>query len=168
VVRGDKAYRYAKVVAALTSLAIPVVNLYHQDIMYAVCPTTAVIGSNVVEVTVGAGDGIANDGVEAAHSLEGGSILFFDDATFNHCYNFTILDNAAAVSGGHMKITIDGTLPEEITGAAWHAEVMGSPYIVNGANVGTASCANRAAQGYPMAFATVGSLSSGGWVSCVV
>jgi hypothetical protein len=149
-VRGDRVFKYAKATAALTNTSQAVYNTYHQDICYAVCPTASPVGSNKVYVTVGAGDGIANDGAIAAHALEGGYIAVGITGTNR---NYAIVDNDAAVSGGTVIITIDGELAVATVAATTYVEVMGSPYRVTSGIAGYA----RGFMGIPMALATVAS-----------
>jgi len=149
VMRGDCVYRYAKSIVTITDLSTLVWNYYHQDISYAAIATASPIGSNKIYVTSGAADGIANNGTFAAHSLEGGSLVIFDGGT-TECYNFGIIDNDAAVSGGTITITLDGELPVATTAASDYVEAMGSPYIVSSGNSG----GFRGFQGAPMRLAT--------------
>ena len=149
VQRGDRSFRYAKAISAVTAYAKGSWSTYHQDIMYAAVPTATPIGSNKIHVTVGASDGIANDGVFAAHSLEGGSLVIFD-ATANENMYFDIVDNDAAVSAGTITITLDGALPLATVATTYHVEAIGSPYRVNNGNCGGL----RYWAGLPMRMAT--------------
>ena len=147
--RGDRVFKYSQAIDSFTRTSLLASSYYHQDIMYAAIATASPIGSNKLYVTVGAADGIANDGAFAAHSLEGGHVVIFD-ATANENMYFGILDNNVAVSGGTMTITLDGELPIATVITTWHVEVMGSPYRVTGTNMGGA----RWFAGLPMRMAT--------------
>jgi len=147
--RGDCVYRYAKTQTAITDNSALVWNTYHQDISYAAIATASPIGSNQIYVTVGAADGIANGGVFAAHSLEGGSLVIFINGTAS-ILCFGILDNNAAVSGGTMTITLDGELPVATIATTSIVEAMGSPYLVSSGNSG----GFRGFQGAPMRLTT--------------
>lgn len=138
LVRGDKVYKYAKAIATFTSTKILARSYYHQHICYAAIQAASPIGSNLIYVTVGAGDGIANDGTFAAHALEGGSIVIFD-ATTSEWLNFGIVDNNAAVSGGTMTITLDGDLPIA-TAVGDYVEAMANPYMVTDVNTQDRYC----------------------------
>jgi len=133
LVRGDKVYKYAQAVTAVTTYGMGSWSTYHQDIMYAAVPTATPIGSNKIHVTVGASDGIANDGVIAVHALEGGSVVMMVAGAAGP--TFSILDNTAAISGTDMTITIDGELPVACS-TSEKLEVMGSPYRVSYGNSG--------------------------------
>ncbi|KXH72798.1 MAG: hypothetical protein AM326_10960 [Candidatus Thorarchaeota archaeon SMTZ-45] len=148
-VRGDRAFRYAKAIASFTRTSTLAYSYYHQDIAYAAIATASVVGDNKIYVTVGAADGIANDGVFAAHSLEGGSLVIFDASANENMY-FGILDNNAAVSGGTMTITLDGELPLATVATTYHVEAIGSPYRVGVGNPGGL----RYWAGLPMRMAT--------------
>lgn len=134
VVRGDKTYHYAKTLTSITNSQLAVWSYYHQEIMYAAIAAASPVGANYLYVTVGAADGIANDGVIAAHALEGGSVVLFDAST-DEWLNYTIRDNNAAVSGGTITLTIEGTLPYATT-TSDHVEVMASPWLVSSGNNG--------------------------------
>jgi hypothetical protein len=112
-------------------------------------PTASPIGSDKVYVTVAATDGIANDGVIAAHELEGGYIAIFH-ATGN-VSQFGIRDNNAAVSGGTLTITLDGELFEAVV-AGDDCEVMGSQYRMSWSAVSGGQY--RAFLGLPMRLLT--------------
>lgn len=131
--RGDRVFRYAQAIATFTKTSTLCYSTYHQDINYAAIVTASAAGSNKIYVTVGAADGIANDGVFAAHSLEGGSLVIFD-ATANENMYFGILDNNAAVSGGIITITLDGELPNATVITTFHVEAIGNPYRVSNGN----------------------------------
>jgi hypothetical protein len=100
--------------------------------MYAAINTASPIYSNQIYVTVGAGDGIANDGVVAAHCLEGGYVVIMDAST-DEWMNFCIRDNNAAVSGGKLTITLDGELPYATT-TSDYVEIMQTPYLTTCTN----------------------------------
>jgi hypothetical protein len=129
VVRGDRVFRYAKAITTMTVTSQLAYSYYRQLISYAAIATASPIGSNKIYVTVGAGDGIAADGVIAEHSLEGGYVVIFDGGTAA-VYNFAIKDNNAAVSGGTITITLDGELPIATTATTDIVELMGNPYMV--------------------------------------
>jgi len=149
VMRGDRVFRYAKAIASFTKTSTLCYSQYHQDINYAAIATASPADSNKIYVTVGAADGIANDGVFAAHSLEGGSLVIFD-ATANENMYFDIVDNDAAVSAGTITITLDGALPLATVATTYHVEAIGSPYRVNNGNCGGL----RYWAGLPMRMAT--------------
>ena len=133
LVRGDRVFRYAKAIETFVKTSTLCYSTYHQDINYAAIATASPAGSNKIYVTVGAADGVANDGAFAAHSLEGGSLVIFD-ATANENMYFDILDNNAAVSGGIITITLDGELPNATVATTFHVEAIGSPYRVSNGN----------------------------------
>ena len=143
VQRGDRSFRYAKAISAVTAYAKGSWSTYHQDIMYAAVPTATAIGSNEIHVTVGAADGPANDGVIAAHALEGGYIVMMVAGTAG--ITFSILDNTAAVSTSDMTVTIDGELPVACS-TSEKIELMGNPYKVSHGN----SDDRRPIMGIPM------------------
>jgi len=149
VVRGDCVYRYAKSIVTITDLSHLVWNAYAQDINYASIAVASPAGSNKIYVTVGASDGIAQDGVIAAHFMQGGSLVIFDGGT-TECYHFMILDNNAATSGGTITITLDGELPITTVVTTDKVEAMCSPYIVSSGNSG----GFHGFQGAPMRLAT--------------
>ena len=133
--RGDRVFRYAKAIETFTKTSTLCYSYYHQDIMYAAIATASPAGSDKIYVTVGAADGIANDGTIAAHALQGGHVVIFD-ATANENMYFAIKDNNAAVSGGIITLTLDGELPLATTITTYHVEVIGSPYRVGNGNPG--------------------------------
>jgi len=127
VVRGDRAFRYAKASKTLTKneLAVHPVDLHY--IRNAVIPVTAPIGSDRVTVTVHSGDGQAGDGVIAAHEMQGGHVMFYK-AGANEWMTFGIVDNTVAASN-RITLTLDGELPVALTAAADYCEEgMGCPY----------------------------------------
>ena len=132
VVRGDRAFRYAKMITAVTSYGMGVWSTYHQDVMYAAVPTATPIGSNKVYVTVGASDGQANGGVIAEHSLEGGYLVMMVAGAAGP--TFAIKDNTAAATTD-MIVTIDGELPVACS-TSEKIELMGNPYLVSYGNSG--------------------------------
>ncbi len=150
--RGDRVFKYGKATSTLTNTKFAAYNTYQQCIAgEAAIATASPIGSDKVYVTVGAGDGIAGDGVFAAHALEGGYILIhFDGAAKLYSNTFLILDNDAATSGNTMTITIDGELPIATVVATSLVEAMGSPYLCGQGAVGE----NRSFVGLPMRLAT--------------
>ena len=75
VQRGDRVYRYGKAGAAMTSNAVACWSIYNQTIASSAVQAAAPAGQNFVLVTVGASEGIANDGVFAYDVLAGGTIL---------------------------------------------------------------------------------------------
>jgi hypothetical protein len=101
--------------------------------MYAAIAAVSPEGANYLYVTVGAGDGIANDGTIAAHALEGGYIALFDAST-DEWMNYCIRDNNAAVSGGTITITLDGELPYATVAASDYVEAMATPYLTTCTN----------------------------------
>jgi len=149
VQRGDCVYRYAKAIQTYTRNNMLAHSYYHQHIMYATIAVASPIGSNLVYVTVGAGDGALNDGAFAAHDLEGGTICV-QSADDTGRYTFSIRDNNAAVSGGTMTVTIDGELPVATVATTWHVDAIASPYLVSCTNTQDRYCF----MGLPMRIAT--------------
>jgi hypothetical protein len=149
VVRGDRVFKYAKAIQTYTTTKLLARSYYHQYIMYAVLAVASPAGSNKVYVTVGAGDGFANDGVVATNDLEGGYIAIFDAST-DEWLNYAIVSNNSAVSGGTVTITLDGELPIALT-TADYAEIMSTPYLTTCTNT-----QNRYSfLGLPMRLATI-------------
>lgn len=129
---GNRVFRYAKAIQTYTTTKLLARSYYHQHIMYAAINAASPIYSNEIYVTVGAADGIANDGVIAAHALEGGYVALFDAST-DEWMNYCIRDNNAAVSAGKLTITLDGELPYATT-TSDHVEVMATPYLTTCTN----------------------------------
>lgn len=132
--RGDCVYKYAKHAAAMTLTHRLAWSTSHQDIMYAAIPTANPIGDNEIHVTVGAADGVNNDGEFLVHCMQGGHlVIFYAPAVLSNgvVAVFQIRDNTAAVSGGDMTITIDGELPRATVVGTSIIEAMASPYIVS-------------------------------------
>ena len=126
-VRGDRVFKYVKSTSDVTALGKGVWSAYHQDIMYAACPTASPIGTSEIYVTSGAADGIANDGVFAINSLEGGSLVIFHATGIAR--NYAIVSNNAAVSAGAITIKLDGEMPEAVV-IGDIVEAMGSQYRI--------------------------------------
>jgi len=129
---GNRVFRYAKAIQSYTTTKLLARSYYHQHICYAAINTASPIYSNEIYVTVGAGDGIADDGVIAAHSLQGGYVVVFDAST-DEWMNYCIRDNNAAVSAGKLTITLDGELPYATT-TDDHVEIMATPYLTTCTN----------------------------------
>ncbi len=135
LVRGDCVYKYAKATGAITRNDHLVYTTYHQCLNYVSIVTASPIGSNKLYVTVGAADGIADDGAFAEHALEGGHLVIFINGT-QSVLRYQIRDNNAAISAGTMTITIDGELPIATIASTSVVEAIGSPYLIKESNAG--------------------------------
>ena len=120
-----------------------------------VVPTSGVIGSTVVTITVGASDGVAANGALALDELAGGYIVI-GNGTSQHPQMRGILGNdVLAAGGGSVNVYLDAPLTAAVVVSTTNIEAMLNPYanMVSG-NVG--GNGYQSFLGIPATTATVG------------
>lgn len=156
LVRGERTFKYAKAGATLTTSLLAWYNDYQIN-DWSDITTSSPAGSHTVYVVIGATDGVAGNGLIAAHELQGGYVTIFklNNGVEHTDFTFEILDNNATVVnvGGTITLTIDAPLPYkcDADAAGCAAEITGNPY----SDVRTGNSGGyRGMMGIPMAAAT--------------
>ena len=129
LVRGDRVYKYAKAGCTLATQILAWYNDYGVS-SYAAVPTASAYGQPTLYATIGATDGVAADGVVAAHELQGAWVTVFNlnAGAASTDFTFQILDNNAVASGGGtVTLTLDSDLPYAATTSA-ATEITGNIY----------------------------------------
>ena len=117
-----------------------------------------IVGAYTVNVTVGATDGIAGDGVVALNELAGGYIVI-GNGTSQHPQNRLIVGNTATTGAGTTTVTVDEPLDTIVTQGATNIETLMNPWILSDGNV--TSSAYVTFRGMPAVEMTIGQY---GWV----
>jgi len=121
----ERVFHYGKAGATL-DCGLGAFNTYTQHISFALVAIAA-SGATSIVVTVGAGDGVAADGVIAEDELVGGYVVIFP-ADMTEVMNRRVVGNTAGTSGNPMTVDLDRPLSTALVGTD-HAEIMASQYL---------------------------------------
>ncbi|KKK82105.1 hypothetical protein LCGC14_2806720 [marine sediment metagenome] len=121
----ERVFHYAKAGNTLAG-GLGAFNALTQHVSFALVAIAA-SGATSIVVTVGAGDGVAADGVIAADELVGGYVVIWP-ADMGDTMNRRVVGNIAATSGSSMTVDLDRPLSAALVGTD-HAEIMASPYL---------------------------------------
>ena len=149
-----RVFRYARAGGTLNT-DLGVMNASQQEVGYTTVAASAILGATTVVLDVGAGDGIADDGVIAVNFLKNGYLLVFPHSA--NSFVRRILTNTVTAGAGEMTLTLDDGIPASITVDVDHCECMASPYY----DVQALTSTTTSVLGIPAWAMTVGQF---GWI----
>lgn len=124
----ERVFYYAKATATgITNTDMGVKNGYRQHVAYTTIAATVAAGGTSVVLDVGAGDGVAADGVIAANELAGGFVVIFNHDS--DAFTSRILENTATTGAGEMTLTLQDELPVALVVDVDHGECMANPWF---------------------------------------
>lgn len=149
--RDGRTFYYAKAGATLNT-DLGCMPFQEQEIGYNTIAAAAVLGATSIVLDVGAGDGIADDGVVAVDSLINGYVLVFPHSS-NSFMRLITANTVVAGGGGEMTLTLLNGIPAALAaGNVDHGEAMASPY----ADVRNLTSTTTSVLGIPSWAATAG------------